>query len=383
MEGHAHLRNQIAAEAADWFARLQEPAQQPALREDFALWLLSSPTHVDEFLAITRVWGDLDLASGDIYSVESLVAAARTDPDNTNVVPLDESRPVGFHTASPQPAAAPPMRRPRAVLRTAACVAVLALGGLAFFAMHTWRGPSHIRTAIGEQRALTLADGSIVHLNTNSDVTVDIGPRARHIHLLSGEARFDVAQDRSRPFFVDTPQATVRAVGTIFNVRAADTATAVTVVEGRVEVVAHTDTLDGYDSQGGQSVTPASTQEQRLPHRSTLLGEGERAAVTAAGRIVPNVGPPVESVLAWSDQRLVFREQSLVDVLAEFNRYQKHPIRIADPSLAALTISGTFTTNDTASLLQYLEKYHDVILEDTPDGGRLLRLGRSRDASKL
>lgn len=373
MEGHSHLRSQIAAEAAEWFVRLQDSAREPALREEFALWLLRSPTHVDEFLAITRLWGDLDPLPDGAFSAESLIAAARAESDKPKIVRLDD-----FRTAVPDATSSPCLPGARSarqrLVRVAACVAVLIVVALGFLGFRELSRPAHIRTAVGEQRTLTLADGSLVHVNTDSDLTVELKPHERRLHLWRGEARFEVAKDKDRPFLVDTPQATVRAVGTVFNVRTEDADTAVTVLEGRVEVVSHSEAAGTNEPQDSSSVVHGASRPSDLSAARSQLGAGERAAVTAAGRIVPDVGPPVDSALAWSEQRLVFREQSLADVVAEFNRYQKQKIRIADPGLAALTISGTFTTNDAESLLQYLERYHNVALDEAPDGSRVIHL---------
>jgi transmembrane sensor len=374
MERYSHLRSQIAAEAAEWFVRLQDSAREPVLREEFALWLLRSPTHVDEFLAITRLWGDLDPLPDGTFSVEALVAAARAESDSPKIVRLDDFRHAGpGPTSAPRLAAERSARQRQLLARTAVSVAVLTLGALGFLGFRELSQPTHIRTAVGEQRTLALADGSLIHVNTDSDLTVELKPHERRLHLWRGEARFEVAKDKDRPFLVDTPQATVRAVGTIFNVRAEEDDTAVTVLEGRVEVVSHSEAAGTNEPQDSSPVHGAS-RPSHLSAARRQLEAGERAAVTTAGTIVPDVGPPLDSALAWSEQRLVFREEPLADVVAEFNRYQKQKIRIADPGLAALSISGTFTTNDTESLLQYLERYHDVAVEEAPDGSRVIRL---------
>ncbi|MEJ1964632.1 MAG: FecR domain-containing protein [Gammaproteobacteria bacterium] len=390
MDRHSQFQGQIAAEAADWFARLQEPGQPTALREEFSQWLLRSPAHVEEFLAISRAWGDLDLAPADEYSTESLVAAAKAEPENANVVSLtdaslDEPSP-GFDGTSSSSAAsipsAPPAKR-RSAQRVAAAAAVLAVGALTYFSVQHWGRSPHLRTAVGEQRTLALSDGSIVHLNTDSDLTITLAPHERRIHLLKGEARFEVAKDKSRPFFVDTQQATVRAVGTVFNVRAVGVDTAVTVVEGRVELTGHV--VNG--PQGSASVStqpaggPAIAHAASAPILKTQLGVGERAAVTMSGEILLNTGPAVDRVLAWSDQRLVFRDEALIDVVSEFNRYQTRPIRIADPALAGMIVSGTFATNDADSLLQYLQRYHHVLAEENADGSRVLKLEHASGGS--
>src|SRR6202034_3836256 len=94
-------------------------------------------------------------------------------------------------------------------------------------------------TAAGQHRDVTLADGSIVSLNTNTIVETDLSRKLRQIYLRKGEAHFQVAHDRSRPFLVHAGDAVVRAVGTEFEVRLReDKHVEVLVNEGRVEVQA-------------------------------------------------------------------------------------------------------------------------------------------------
>ncbi|MFD2427832.1 FecR family protein [Sphingobium scionense] len=94
----------------------------------------------------------------------------------------------------------------------------------------------HYRTALGETRTVQLADGSRIHLNTNSSVEVALRDDIRQITLLKGEAQFDVAHDKKRPFIVNADGTLVRAVGTMFNVRLRADVTELTVIEGIVAV---------------------------------------------------------------------------------------------------------------------------------------------------
>lgn len=349
----------IVAEATEWFAALQEPgaSANAQLCDEFAQWLLRSPQHVREFLEITRVWGDLRLPAAEGFSTEALVAAARATSDSANVTSLTSTASAPA-TAGVAPSA---VGKPsRWLLRVAAAFGVLSVAVSAYFGMRAWDDSSRMRTAVGEQRSLSLADGSIVHLNTDTEIVIDIGSRERRIELLHGEGRFDVAKDGLRPFIVSTSQASVRALGTIFNVKALEERTAVTVLEGRVEVMSQV----SPDSAPGGAAVPAATAR---------LGAGQQAQVSRQGDIVPQTGPSVERALAWMDRKLVFREESLGDVVAEFNRYGANPVRIGDPALARLRISGTFATHDVESLLQYLEHYQGVrVRKDGPDGAVLL-----------
>ncbi len=375
MERTSRVRPQISGEAADWFARLNEGDVTPATREAFTNWVLSSPQHIEEFLAVSRAWGHVGFAHGDAFSKENLIRAAREEPETTNVIPLatrESSRDDAPSVEEKQNAHSG--RRP--AWHAAAAAMVLVIVGL------VWGGATHLlgsptySTAVGEQRTITLEDGSIVYLNTNSEVAIAFADEERRIFLKHGEARFDVAKNPARPFVVQTSHATVRALGTIFNVQVAQTNTAVAVLEGRVEVVSR-DALENVGARRGSDapIVEAASGSGPAVKRSTRvqLAAGEQAAVTPKGEILANAGPPLDRVKAWTERRLVFREDRLSDVVAEFNRYHEQQLRIDDPTLAEHRISGTFTVQDVTSLVQFLERYEHVEVDETPEARVLKR----------
>jgi transmembrane sensor len=237
-----------------------------------------------------------------------------------------------------------------------------------FLGVSHWVNPSFEETAVGEQRAISLEDGSLVQLNTATRLVVAFAPRARRVRLDSGEARFTVAHDAARPFIVTTPQASVRAVGTVFNVQTAPSGTSVAVLQGHVEVATHDSGSSAPESAAGNPVRAAVAASPR----ELDLFVGQRAAVSPAGRITFGAGPSLERVRAWTDGRLVFRNETLADLVAEFNRYHTHPLRIADPALAGVRVSGTFAADDLPSLEQFLERFEGVDVRSMPDGSELL-----------
>jgi transmembrane sensor len=104
--------------------------------------------------------------------------------------------------------------------------------------------------------------------------------------------------------------------------------------------------------------------------------------VTRRG-IQTNAGPPIESVKAWTERRLVFRDQPLDAVIQEFNRYRTHPLVLDDPALAALRVSGVFDLSDPESLIAYLGTYETVQVDRRSDGSQhLFRGSTGVDARK-
>ena len=339
-------RKRISAEAVDWFLRLREPTAAGPDRQSFCEWLLRSPTHVEEYLRVSCSWylANQGAQAGDL-EVAALVAEAKEHHETDNVVPL----PTRLGRRSP------PLDRASGFFgrkRWSALAASLVAAIAVWVIYLKWHAPVTFQTVVGEQRSFALQDGSIVFLNTNSKVHVGWLPSERHIDLVRGEARFKVAKDARRPFIVTTATAAVRAVGTVFNVRAEPLSTQVAVLEGQVDLTEETSTA--------------------IPSLARVrLGAGERAAVSSLG-IQTDTGPPIESVMAWTERRLVFRDQTLDVVVHEFNRYRTHPLILDDPALAASRISGVFDLNDTESLVAYLGTYESVRVARGSDGSQHL-----------
>lgn len=344
-------RQQIAAEAVDWFLQLQERAAALPDHPGFSEWLLRSPAHVEEYLRVSCAWSLVDVDAGGDLEAAALVAAAKAHHETDNVVVLPGRFGRRLPRAGSESGRVSSGRRWRAV----ALAASLVLGVTLWVTYLSWQSPMTYQTVVGEQSSFTLQDGSVLFLNTNSKVRIGWLPTERHIELVRGEARFKVASDASRPFTVATTAAAVRALGTVFNVRAEPLGTQVAVLEGQVEV------------------TVAPTQEPAIER--VRLAAGERAAVTSHG-IQTNTGPTIEAVMAWTERRLVFRDQPLDAVVHEFNRYRMHPLVLDDPGLASLRISGVFDLGDPESLIAYLGTYEAVQVDRRGDGSQHLLRGR-------
>lgn len=222
--------------------------------------------------------------------------------------------------------------RPRPALRNwpvaaAAAALLLVMAAAGFMAIAQGFGWQHYETRIGGLSRIVLEDGSVVDLNTNSEIHVRLSGTKREVRLLRGEGRFQVAHDSSRPFTVSAASAAVRAVGTAFSVRLRDSA--------RVDVLV---------SEGMVAIAAARVA------RAPPLSAGEAAIVLPDRVSVSRVEPQqLESRMAWTSGRLEFRGETLGEAVAEFNRYNRRQLKLADRSLAALRVGGTFNATDPES----------------------------------
>jgi len=205
-------------------------------------------------------------------------------------------------------------------------------------------------TGPSEQRIVDLTDGSQVTLNANSRVVVQYDEGVRKITLKRGEALFDVAKDRSRPFVVIAGDRKVIAVGTSFEVRREESAGstfAVTLVEGHV------------------AIEPISSPDS-LPNASgngvTLLNPGERLRFAGATNETLD-SPSIERVTAWRRGQLIFDNTSLAEAAAEFNRYGSRKLAIDGTAAQSLRVGGVFKISDPYSFAQSMAgTYHLQII---------------------
>jgi transmembrane sensor len=224
-----------------------------------------------------------------------------------------------------------------------AAIATLAIAGLAVTATIFFLHTDDLSTAIGEQRTLTLQDGTRVYLNTNSRAVVHFDRQARRVVLEKGEALFEVAENPTRPFIVSAGDRQVRALGTAFIVRREPAELAVTLVEGKVSVAPSS----GGSTLHSEPVTAAAATEV------LTLNPGQR--VTFATGHAPQLDrPPMERVSAWRRGQVSLDNTTLADAIVEMNRYNRIQLVVHDPQVALIRISGVFRAGDTENFVQAL-----------------------------
>lgn len=203
-------------------------------------------------------------------------------------------------------------------------------------------GSRDFSTVVGERRTVTLEDGTVVTLDTNSAIRAREGGRVRLVELDRGQAFFKVAKDRGRPFLVRAAGRTVVATGTEFGVRVERGRVAVTLIEGSVRVEAPINGAgDGRFSRYVQTtdLTPGSRLE---------VADGKPWAISEVD---------AERETSWMTDKLVFQDRPLAEVVAELNRYSPRRIVIADPELADDPVSGSFRTDDVDESVRAIVAY--------------------------
>lgn len=327
MEGRDNLERQerLASEAAKWVA--DGTLSTPTEAAQFEQWLCESPENVKEFLAASA-WNETlpnDLADSQL-DVNRLLSGS-------NVVHVRGSQAADRDR--------PNLSRPRRSL-VAACATVIAAAILVVALPVTrdlWPA-NRYATSVGEQRTIALPDGSIIAMNIQSRVRVAYSSEARTVYLLAGQAMFSVAHDASRPFRVHVDDTVVQAIGTKFDIRRMGDSTTIAVIEGRVQVIAP----NGH-----------------APHESFVaiaermrLAAGEAVQVLENGALTQPAPIDLSEVNAWQQRRLVFRDDSLRDILDEFQRYNPMRIRIDGEDLSQQRYSGVWDADHPEDLLAYL-----------------------------
>lgn len=242
-------------------------------------------------------------------------------------------------------------RRAQRLRATGGALAVAIIAGV-WAIDPAWRS-QELRTAVGERSTVTLSDGSRIQLNTGSVLRVQSHLRSRQLALVQGEALFTVAHGW-RPFVVHAPGATIRDIGTVFNVRLQAAGLRVTVLEGAVEV------------SPAHSGAASAAQEVRAGQMWSGSGAaGSLSSGPAAGTVS---AADAEQATAWRHGKLVFDGTPLAEVAAELQRYRRAPVRVADSAAARMRVSGEYDLAGVEALIDALPATLPVRVERAADG---------------
>ncbi|MDE1893747.1 MAG: FecR domain-containing protein [Xanthomonadaceae bacterium] len=351
----------IAEQAAQWYVAHRDGTLGTKQQNAFVHWLRASPMHVAEYLAIAGVARDIaDAAPRDTTPLPQLLGGTG---GGDRVVPIHAvTRESVFDRYSPHEHRARVRARYHRHTRSRAYwgkVAALALVATAMVLGLRWfvsrPQVQYYATGHGEQRSLQLPDNTFVRLNSDSAIAVSFSPERRLVEVTRGQAYFEVAKDPLRPFGVRVGSLLIRDIGTAFDVYRQDASTTVTVTEGQVQVWPMPPAPRSFGwLHGGQ---PA-----RGPHERPLVDllAGHQARIGASG-VIESQGPAdVDLATAWLQGNIVFEDQSIASVAAQFNRYNNAQISVRDPRIGALPISGTFAAHDVSTFVAFLGSMRGV-----------------------
>lgn len=332
-------KEDIQEQACLWISRLDRSLSDEE-HAQLNAWLKESKAHKKALLEAASLWDDMSV----LNELSGLF------PRNADT--------------SPQAQRA---QRTRAKWSIAAAFLVMTIS-VGIIVERVWLGAApeyvqitdKVQTGIGEQKNVVLADGSTLHLNTNSIVTVNFSEDARNIVLLRGEAHFDVAHDTSRPFSVTAGNNTVTAVGTAFNMQYVDdNAFELVVTDGKVLVK---DRFNAFQSNSSLFSSKPIAEE------GLLMFAGEKATVKGDVEARKNLTQnDIDDDLAWQQGMIVFKGEPLETVLAEIGRYTPVRFTITEEALRQRRVAGYFKVGDIDGLLSALKNSFNVDYEKVTD----------------
>lgn len=325
----------IEEEAIAWLIRLDaDDALSAAERERLRDWLNRSPAHRDRLRALADRWASMNVLT-------------------ELAVPLDQA-----------------IRKDRrqfslkAATLAAIVVAAVVVGSSVWTGRDATTATNGLyATAIGAQQSQLLSDGSVVLLNTNTQVKIDYNTEYRNVYLLQGEAHFTVAKNPDQPFRVFAGGGRISAVGTAFSVYVKGEAVDVMVTEGSVVLAAMNVVANSLpDGSGFPDAVSASQEAQEL---GTLRAGQIATIVSVAADNVPRIDAlnnlrevPQKDLsrrMSWTNGVLVFSGDPLEDVVKEISRYTTVEISFSDPAVGAIRVGGLFPVGETDTMFNTLE----------------------------
>lgn len=319
--------NDAFEEAMEWQRRLQDGPETDAVARAFTAWLTASSVNFE-------AWS----------SIENSRMLAQSGAEAQSPATYEVSKPTtaGRGATSHQVRSRP--RRRQMFMRAAAVLGVLITGlAAALFGgdLYLTLTADH-RTARGETRVIRLADGSTVQLSGGSAITKEISSRVRQISLLAGAAYFEVQPKPSRlPFVVRAGDASVRAIGTAFEVRRISNGAAVAVAEGKVRV--------------------------REPVSDTIGVE-----LTAKQAFAPESGSPrpimLDEIAAWRRGRLFVDDWPATAVLAAIAQHYKGRIIYSRWLLQGRRVTGAYDLSEPVTALRLIAAIQNLRVIDTGTG---------------
>jgi transmembrane sensor len=303
---HEPLPTRVIAEASVWVARVYSPHRPQPSTEGLQRWLKQNPSHRQAF----------DLA-------ESAFIEARNNVRRAGDSAFGLSSPVRQR------------EKDRGLWKTASILAVFAaVFVMGILANDRYALPSEYRTGIGERLAVKLLDGTRIDLNESSRLSVDYTRERRSVHLKFGEAQFDVAKNKQRPFLVHAGDYVGVALGTKFVVKAGGgIQVSMTLLEGKLA-------MRPEEKRWYQPSSDAAAEKMKI------LSPGDRLTHRPQQAQLVRDQPDCLQLTLWAGDMVRISDRRLDDAVAELNLYSDMKLLIVEPEAKNLVISGIFRKGD-------------------------------------
>lgn len=320
----------IREAAHQWRVEMSESEYDQKKQAAFDRWIASDPLHAEAYAEAEILWKALG-GLGGLGGLDIEHPRARAFMEEPPSI-VDISNWRGRLVRGSLAASA----------AMAACLLILvATGLLSLIPSEPLR--AHFETTRSEIDAFILADGTEVTLGARSRIEFIANEDTRHVHLVAGEAYFDVTSDPVKPFIVMAGPTQVRVTGTAFEVQRKAGALHVAVAEGAVRVI-HT-----AGTKEADGVTSVSRDMSVVELKA---GQGVRASRDQGLGVV--VEMPPEKLGAWRSGELYYVRATLAEVISDANRYSEIPIKLLPPA-QEMKLSGTFSAQDINGLLSMVD----------------------------
>ena len=361
-----HAKEQIQEQACLWISRIDRGLTLSE-RQGLVAWCNQENNHHKTLLAMASHWDDLSVLS-----------------ELRGLFPLEKS---------PKK-----LNAKLSAYAMAASLALFSLLGASYlnqnslslylpFINNTQEITQVFETSVGQQTRFVMPDGSNIQLNTNSLVTIDFNNEHRKLTLVRGEAHFDVAKDKDRPFTVIVGEKSFTALGTIFNVQKKnDNTMELVVTEGKVLIAkALESTAQLKASLNNYANNQSSLRDEYALRDENIIPSGVVVTVGEKAVIADNQTSPVKKVsdeqverdLAWQQGMLIFDGEPLEKALAEVSRYTNSTFEIKDNHIAKLKVAGYFKAGDIDGLLASLSSNFNISYQKKSNNHIILALAKA------
>jgi len=376
----------INQEAAEWVLLLEDtPELSKQQIAELNAWVSTSDVHRECLENMVNSWGEMDLLSSVMLPQEMR---------KPSIFPGFLAK-LFFPVLAIYALLATCIKQRNQLLRPLIAAPVLACAFtwlvISLNPAKTMTDGLVFNTKMGENLSHVMPDGSILWLNSNTEILVNYSDDYRRINLVQGEAHFEVAKDATRPFEVYADNRLVRAIGTAFTVHKLNGTIEVLVSEGTVELAIVDDTLvvipDDYQpikieqNFEGIKTTKTSPLANHPVNVKKILGTltaGQRISIPTQNDNISDIdeldNSEVTRFLSWKEGKLVFAGESLEEVIKEITRHTPIQIDVLDPQLKSMRIGGQFQVGETDTLFYVLESGFGISVDKLNENHVQLRV---------